>query len=244
MRTQTGTPYYACPEVWKDMPYDNRSDIWSAGCVLYEMIMKMPPFRAQTMKGLYAKVLSGKYDPLPSHFSQDIKQVLRSCLQVRSSERPKCDKILNMPGLLNHITGTLDEIQSLIPDQENLMKTIRMPRRMGEITERLPAPQYEQTNLKRTNSQPQMKHEEIDSKNIGLSSSASKAGRPQLTSLGNRNTVDAGVNAKQQLSQLNLNNRVVEVESKSLIQKAHELYNNSHQNQKNVAGGYKTPEKP
>ena len=140
MRTQTGTPYYACPEVWKDMPYDNRSDIWSAGCVLYEMIMKMPPFRAQTMKGLYAKVLSGKYDPLPNHFSTDLKQVLRNCLQVRSSERPKCDKILNMPGLLNHITGTLDEIQSLIPDQENLMKTIRMPRRMGEITERLPKP--------------------------------------------------------------------------------------------------------
>ena len=46
MRTQTGTPYYACPEVWKDMPYDNRSDIWSAGCVLYEMIAKVPPFRA------------------------------------------------------------------------------------------------------------------------------------------------------------------------------------------------------
>jgi NIMA (never in mitosis gene a)-related kinase len=104
------------------------------------MIMKMPPFRAQTMKGLYAKVLSGKYDPLPNHFSTDLKQVLRNCLQVRSSERPKCDKILNMPGLLNHITGTLDEIQSLIPDQENLMKTIRMPRRMGEITERLPKP--------------------------------------------------------------------------------------------------------
>ena len=80
MRTQTGTPYYACPEVWKDMPYDHRSDIWSAGCVLYEMIMKMPPFRAQTMKGLYTKVLSGKYDPIPQLYSDDLRQVLRSCL--------------------------------------------------------------------------------------------------------------------------------------------------------------------
>lgn len=35
--TQTGTPYYASPEVWRDQPYDNKSDLWSLGCVLYEI---------------------------------------------------------------------------------------------------------------------------------------------------------------------------------------------------------------
>lgn len=42
--TQTGTPYYASPEVWRDEPYTFVSDIWSVGCVLYEILTLQPPF--------------------------------------------------------------------------------------------------------------------------------------------------------------------------------------------------------
>jgi NIMA (never in mitosis gene a)-related kinase len=80
LHTQTGTPYYASPEVWKDRPYDNKSDIWSLGCVLYEMISTNPPFRAANMNGLYNKVLKGVYDPIPSHFSRDLSLMVKSCL--------------------------------------------------------------------------------------------------------------------------------------------------------------------
>jgi len=84
--------------------------------------------------------------------------MISSCLKVRSSDRPTCDKILAMPGLLNHLTGTLEEIdyQAPVNDNEDLLKTIKMPRRMGQITERLPAPQYDndQMRIKRTNSLP------------------------------------------------------------------------------------------
>jgi NIMA (never in mitosis gene a)-related kinase 1/4/5 len=59
--TQTGTPYYASPEVWKDQPYDSKSDIWSLGCILYEMVTLKPPFRATSMNGLYTKVIKGVY---------------------------------------------------------------------------------------------------------------------------------------------------------------------------------------
>jgi NIMA (never in mitosis gene a)-related kinase len=137
LRTQTGTPYYACPEVWKDMPYDNKSDIWSLGCVLYEMCTKAPPFRAANMKGLYTKVISGKYDPLPANFSQDLKDIIAKCLKTRASERTNCDKLLALPGLISRCTGILQETDAA-NDAAALMKTIRMPRHMGDISERLP----------------------------------------------------------------------------------------------------------
>jgi len=49
LQTQTGTPYYASPEVWNDKPYNEKSDMWSLGCVLYELVTGKPPFQATDM---------------------------------------------------------------------------------------------------------------------------------------------------------------------------------------------------
>lgn len=68
--TQTGTPYYASPEVWKDQPYDSKSDIWSLGCVIYEMATLEPPFKADDMEGLFETVTSGVYTPISSNYSK------------------------------------------------------------------------------------------------------------------------------------------------------------------------------
>jgi NIMA (never in mitosis gene a)-related kinase len=90
--TQTGTPYYASPEVWMDKPYDSKSDIWSAGCVMYEMATLRPPFRAEDMDGLYKKVIKGVYPKLPSHFSVDLNNLIKLVLQVRPNQRPSAEK--------------------------------------------------------------------------------------------------------------------------------------------------------
>ena len=89
--TQTGTPYYASPEVWKDQPYDLKSDIWSMGCVLYEMCALVPPFRADDMNGLFKRVLKGQYPAIPSHYSMDMRQLIKCLLQVSPAARPNCD---------------------------------------------------------------------------------------------------------------------------------------------------------
>jgi NIMA (never in mitosis gene a)-related kinase len=80
LMTQTGTPYYASPEVWRDQPYDLKSDIWSLGCVIYELITGKPPFMATDMNFLFKKILAGKYQPLPAGYSDDLVNVIKGML--------------------------------------------------------------------------------------------------------------------------------------------------------------------
>lgn len=92
--TQTGTPYYASPEVWKDKPYDSKSDIWSLGCILYEMATLKPPFRAEDMDGLYKKVIKGSYQKIGESFSKSLSSAIKSMLQVNPSNRPSAEQLL------------------------------------------------------------------------------------------------------------------------------------------------------
>ena len=76
--TQTGTPYYASPEVWKDQPYDSKSDIWSLGCVTYEMAALKPPFRGTSLKDLCNKIQKGTYNPIQKLYSKELDKIITS----------------------------------------------------------------------------------------------------------------------------------------------------------------------
>lgn len=58
-KTQTGTPYYASPEVWTEKSYNSKSDIWSFGCVIYELAALKPPFTAPDFPSLRKKIVTG-----------------------------------------------------------------------------------------------------------------------------------------------------------------------------------------
>ena len=153
--TQTGTPYYASPEVWNDSPYDNKSDIWSLGCVLYEMITLKPPFRAQDMEGLYKRVIKGQYSRIPERFSNDLFQIIQFLLQVNPKLRPSCEQILNHPIIQKRI----EYFKSISGDKDNsnnsgnnksLLKTIHMPKNLLFLSDKLPKPNYDK-HLKNNN---------------------------------------------------------------------------------------------
>ena len=148
--TQTGTPYYASPEVWKDQPYDVKSDIWSLGCVTFEMLALRPPFRAENMDKLYNKVIKGQYGKISERYSDDMKEIIKLLLKVNPKERPNCTQILNHDIIKKRLdffqvqSGFDDELDT--NDEGVLLKTIKVPKNIIFLTEKLPGSNYDDNN--------------------------------------------------------------------------------------------------
>ena len=93
--TQTGTPYYASPEVWNDEPYSYKSDLWSIGCVIYEICALHPPFHGKDLDELYANVCKGKIERISQVYSEDLWKMIKMLIQVDVNKRVDCDRFLN-----------------------------------------------------------------------------------------------------------------------------------------------------
>lgn len=97
--TYVGTPFYMSPEICAAERYTLHSDIWSLGCVMYELCAKTQPFNAKTHFHLIQKIKEGRVDPLPAIYSPDLQHAIRSCLNVNPLKRPDTASLLNLPAV-------------------------------------------------------------------------------------------------------------------------------------------------
>ncbi|XP_062429764.1 serine/threonine-protein kinase Nek1 isoform X3 [Rhea pennata] len=93
-RTCIGTPYYLSPEICQNKPYNNKSDIWALGCVLYEMCTLKHAFEAGNMKNLVLKIISGSFPPVSMHYSYDLRNLLSQLFKMNPRDRPSVNSIL------------------------------------------------------------------------------------------------------------------------------------------------------
>lgn len=138
--SQAGTPYYASPEVWDERQIDIKSDIWSLGCVLYEAAALKPPFHAQNMETLYTKVMSGRYQPLPAHYSDELHRVIATMLQLDPIRRPSCNDIFAFPAVYRRFANSRTNIYN-----SSLLGTITEGG-FAQARGRLPRPRYTKEN--------------------------------------------------------------------------------------------------
>ena len=145
MYTQTGTPYYASPEVWRDLPYDAKSDIWSLGCVVYEAAALKPPFRANSMEALNQCVQKGIYPRIPGMYSEDLVEMIKMLIQVNPRKRPSCEDILRMPIVIRKIQelGLEDDNPMSSLTGNSLLGTIQIPKNLKILGDKLPKPHYQ-----------------------------------------------------------------------------------------------------
>lgn len=85
--TYVGTPYYMSPELFKYQPYSLKSDLWSLGCVIYELCSLKSAFSAQTINALAIKILKGEYQAVPAKYGKDLAWLIDSLLKVNPEER-------------------------------------------------------------------------------------------------------------------------------------------------------------
>lgn len=97
--TYVGTPFYMSPEICAAERYTLHSDIWSLGCVMYELCARTQPFNAKTHFNLIQKIKEGRVDPLPSVYSLELQNVIKSCLNINPLKRPDTANLLNLPAV-------------------------------------------------------------------------------------------------------------------------------------------------
>jgi len=93
--TMVGTPYYLSPEMCEEKPYNEKSDIWALGCVLYELCVQKHPFQAHSQGTLILKIIKGRYSPIPGTYSQELIEIVNLCLNKDYKKRPTASALLN-----------------------------------------------------------------------------------------------------------------------------------------------------
>ena len=140
MQTQTGTPFYCPPEVFKNESYNKKCDIWSLGCVIYELTALKPPFLAKDIGSLQKKVIKGDYPKIPRHFSTDLEEVLGHCLVLDPKARYSAWELLQHKGFsdVKDIGPKPEKAKRSQSEnrgclKEEMLATICLPKNLGNL---------------------------------------------------------------------------------------------------------------
>ena len=107
--TQIGTPYYMSPEIMNNQKYNSKTDIWSLGCILYELMCLKLPFGGNSMKQLCHNIINSTPSPPPIKYSKELRELLDATLMKLPKVRIGINSILSKNIMRERISGFLGE---------------------------------------------------------------------------------------------------------------------------------------
>lgn len=96
--TNVGTPYYMSPELVNEDRYNESSDVWALGCLLYELASLRTPFDAHNAVSLAIKINTAKVPRLPRRYSDELNAIVHEMLHKSSAARPTLKRLQTMRG--------------------------------------------------------------------------------------------------------------------------------------------------
>lgn len=98
MHTQIGTPFYMSPECIDNSKYNFKTDIWSLGCILFELMELSIAFETNHIGKLIIKIHNASYNKFSKRnmYTNELKKLVKDCIQKDAEKRPSTSDILDM----------------------------------------------------------------------------------------------------------------------------------------------------
>ena len=106
-----GSPYWLAPEVINEEGVSTKSDVWSLGATMIELLTKKPPFHNLTGFAAMYNIATLTEMPLPPNISPECADFLSCCFKIDPHERSSCAELLNHPWLIKNASSLMRQKQ-------------------------------------------------------------------------------------------------------------------------------------
>ena len=148
-KSAVGTPLYCSPEICMGKMYNTKSDIWSLGCILYEMMALKRPFTGLVLADIMRRIMLRQPSPPPSHYSKEMRDLVSKLLEKKPEHRPSINEILQLPLIRNKAVALLGKTLAKVELNHGVFhgfKPGQSPKEAGEICLALPTDKSPQRN--------------------------------------------------------------------------------------------------
>ena len=136
--TIIGTPFYFSPEIINGEKYDYKSDLWSLGIILYQMMTLRLPFDSNNFATLSMKIIKGEYNKNINGYSKELKEICFGLLNIDKKKRLSLEEILNKKIIQDYIYNKKNKTShnNDLNDKKILRTSLNISRKFSSTVEK------------------------------------------------------------------------------------------------------------